>query len=91
MGIVSAIALYFVIWWLVFYIVLALGNRAPLPDGARPHGAEPGAPAVPRLWRRVAITTVAAAVVLAAFIGIRNSGLTLEHIPLPSPPRLGEG
>lgn len=91
MGIVSAVALYFIIWWLVFYIVLTLGNRAPMPDEARPAGSERGAPAAPRLWRRVGITTVVAGAVLAAFYGVLNSGLTLDDIPLPSPPRLGEG
>lgn len=88
MAIVSAVALYFVIWWLVFYVVLTIGDRAPDAEDTRVGGAEMGAPARPRLLRRVLITSAGALVVTAAIIAVRHSGLTLDDIPLPSPPGL---
>ena len=86
MDIASAIALYFILWWIAFFIVLPLGRRDPDPEHARVSGAEGSAPANPRLKLRVAITTVLAALLLAALIAILNSGLRLEDVPLPSPP-----
>lgn len=88
MQIVSAIAIYVIIWWLLFYVVLTFGNRTPDAEGERPRGAEPGAPAVPRLARRVLITTLGAFVILGGVYALLNSGLTLDDIPLPSAPPL---
>lgn len=86
MQIASALAIYFIIWWVVFFLVLATGNRSPDPDDSRVAGAETGAPAEPRVWRRIALTTVLAAVVFVALLALLNSGLTLQDIPLPAPP-----
>ncbi|MEM0908983.1 MAG: DUF1467 family protein [Pseudomonadota bacterium] len=86
MQIVSAIAIYFIIWWVMFFMVLTLGNREPDSAASRVDGADQGAPAQPKILRKVVITTVAAAFGFAAVYGILNSGLTLDDIPLPSPP-----
>jgi len=86
MPIASAIAIYFIIWWLVFFIVLATGNRDPDPDTVAAAGNERGAPSRANIWRRILITTVAAAVAFAVFYAVINSGLTLEDIPLPHAP-----
>ncbi|WP_420392894.1 DUF1467 family protein [Acuticoccus sp.] len=88
MDVVSAIAIYFIIWWLIFFPVLAIGNRDPDTEETRVAGADRGAPAHSRLGRRVLLTTLAAAVVFAGVLAVLNSGLTLEDIPLPSPPGL---
>lgn len=86
MGIGSAIAIWFIIWWLIFYPVLTLGNRAPDKGSDAVSGADRGAPARPRMWRRVALTTVLSFVVFGAFLALLASGITLDDIPLPSPP-----
>lgn len=86
MQIVSAVAIYFIIWWIVFFLVLITGNREPDPEGERITGADQGAPARPRIWRKVAITTVLAAVAFVALLVVLNSGLTLYDIPLPAAP-----
>jgi len=86
MGLTSAIAIFFVIWWVTLFAVLPWGNRDPDPEEERVEGAEMGAPARPGLRRKLIINTALSVVIFAAVYAIINSGLTLEDIPLPSPP-----
>jgi len=87
-GLASAIAVYFIIWWILFFPVLAMFNRDPVADSDVVEGNERGAPARPRLLLKILITTVAAGVGFALLVLVLNSGLTLDDIPLPSPPGL---
>ncbi|MEM7694361.1 MAG: DUF1467 family protein [Pseudomonadota bacterium] len=87
-GLGSGIAIYFIIWWILFFPVLATHNRDPNPEAEQVRGQERGAPARPRLRRKVGLTTLAAFVVFALFVAILNSGLSLDDVPLPSPPHL---
>ncbi len=87
-GIASAIAVYFIIWWMMFFPVLAMFNRDPVKDSELVSGNERGAPARPRMALKILITTVAAAVGFCILVLVLNSGITLEDIPLPSPPDL---
>lgn len=63
-----SIATYFTIWWVVLFAVLPVGVRsateANLVD--LPSGADPGAPAAPRLAAKALWTTGIAAIVFAA-------------------------
>jgi len=61
MAISTAIAIYFLIWWVVLFAVLPWGVRAQGEEGAP--GTDPGAPTVPRLKAKVLWTTVVASVV----------------------------
>lgn len=63
MTIASALAVYFVIWWTVLFAVLPFGVRSQADAGEVTQGTEPGAPAVPGLLRKAAITSVIAAIV----------------------------
>lgn len=64
----TGILLYVLIWWVVLFMVLPWGAKPP--DEPEP-GHEPGAPARPMLLRKVAATTLLAAVVwLAVYAGI---------------------
>lgn len=59
-----ALALYATIWWIVLFAVLPLGVRSAEEAGEdRPEGADPGAPAAPRLAKKALLTTVISAVV----------------------------
>jgi len=67
----TMIAIYFIVWWVVFFAVLpwglsegreAAGKQAPLVPGA-----DPGAPAAPRLGIKVLWTTAIAAVLSGLF------------------------
>jgi predicted secreted protein len=61
MATTTAIAIYFLIWWIVLFAVLPWGVRAQGEEGAP--GTDPGAPSVPRLLAKLIWTTIAAAVV----------------------------
>jgi predicted secreted protein len=86
MGLTSAIAIFFIVWWITLFAVLPWGNREPDPDHSRVEGAEQGAPARPALKVKLVITTLLSFVIFAGIYLLVTSGLTLEDIPLPSPP-----
>ncbi len=84
-GIGSAIAVYFIIWWLSLFVVLPFGVRSQHEDGAVVEGTDPGAPSIPRIARKLLITTVVAAVFFVVFLLVINSGITLDMLPGPKP------
>ena len=50
MSLATAIAIYFIIWWVVLFAVLPWGVRSQEEGGDVVSGSDPGAPAIPRLW-----------------------------------------
>jgi len=60
MGLVSGIVVYVIVWWLVLFMVLPWGVRAPDETET---GHDIGAPVAPRMWTKALITTVIAAVI----------------------------
>ena len=83
MSIASAIAIYFIIWWLVLFLTLPFGIRNSHESGSVVEaGHEPGAPVNPRLWRKAFLTTVLATTVFAIFYYLKTHGvLTLDNLP----------
>ena len=79
MAISTAIAIYFLIWWIVLFAVLPWGVRAQGEDGAP--GTDPGAPAVPHLARKLVWTTLVATLVFAvcAYVYV-NALITLDDL-----------
>lgn len=67
MGIGSALAIYFVIWWTTLFAVLPFGIRSQREAGAVVPGSDPGAPAVARIGLIVLANSALAAVVFALF------------------------
>ena len=67
MSIATAIAIYFIIWWVVLFAVLPWGVRSQHETGAVTPGTDPGAPTIPRLKAKLVWTTIVAAVVFAAW------------------------
>jgi predicted secreted protein len=65
MSLATAIAIYFIIWWTVLFAVLPWGVRSQEESGAVIEGTDPGAPAVPRLRRKLIWTSIVAAIVFA--------------------------
>ena len=79
MGIATAIAIYFLIWWIVLFAVLPWGVKAQ-GDEAVP-GSDPGAPRVARVWAKLIWTTVVATVVFAGLAYVYLKGLvTLDDL-----------
>ena len=75
MSLTLAIAVYFIIWWLVLFIVLPLGVRDQHEAGEVVPGTPASAPANPRLVRIAVLTTILSAVVLAVVYGVIASGV----------------
>ncbi len=66
MRLTSAIAVYFVVWWVTLFMVLPWGVRNAHESGEPVgEGNEPGAPVDPQLPRKAAITTILAGAIFA--------------------------
>jgi predicted secreted protein len=63
----TIVAIYFIIWWLVFFAVLPFGIRSQHEHGEIVPGTDPGAPAVHGLKLKLVWTTVGATAVFGAF------------------------
>ncbi len=77
MQIGSLLAVYFVIWWLCFILVLPIGARSQAELGGEiVRGSDPGAPAVLRMWPKLlAASVLAIAVTALLFWGLSNPWL----------------
>ena len=65
----TAILLFVVIWWLVFFMTLPWGVRnVREAREAEEAGHDKGAPVNPRIWLKAGVTTVIAAVTLALIV-----------------------
>jgi predicted secreted protein len=79
MAISTAIAIYFLIWWIVLFAVLPWGVRAQGEEGAP--GTDPGAPRVPHLKAKLVWTTLIASAVFAGCAVIYvNRLITLDDL-----------
>jgi predicted secreted protein len=75
----TAVAVYFLIWWIVLFAVLPWGVRAQGEEGVP--GTDPGAPLVPHLRAKLVWTTLVATVVfvICAYVYI-HSLITLDDL-----------
>ena len=79
MALSTAIAIYFLIWWLTLFAVLPWGVNAQGEDGTP--GTDPGAPRVPHLKAKLIWTTVVAAAIFGAVAYIYvNRLITLDDL-----------
>jgi predicted secreted protein len=67
MQVSTAIAIYFLIWWLTLFAVLPFGVRSQHETGEVAPGSDPGAPAIPALGKKLIWTTIVATALFAAF------------------------
>jgi predicted secreted protein len=63
----TILAIYFIMWWLVFFTVLPWGIRSQEEHADVVRGTDPGAPKVHGLKIKLVWTTVLATAVFAAF------------------------
>ena len=81
MSIFTALAIYFVIWWIVLFAVLPWGVRSQHESGEMTPGTDPGAPVLTNLKRKLIGTTIVATVVFAAwFVVYVNRLITLDQL-----------
>ena len=88
LGIGTAIAIYFVIWWVTLFVTLPFRMRSQFETGDIVPGTEPAAPAQPRMARRMAWNTVLAALVFLLYwfvVYVIDFGLDdiPELVPIP--------
>jgi predicted secreted protein len=84
MPITTAVAIFFLIWWVVLFAVLPWGIRSQHEGGEIVPGTDPGAPAVPKLGRKLIWTTLVSGVVFVAFYVVYSDRLlTLEGLLAP--------
>jgi predicted secreted protein len=81
MSVATAIAVYFLIWWVVLFAILPFGIRSQHESGPISEGTDPGAPTSALVWRRLLWTTIVSAVVFAVFaIVYVNRWITLDSL-----------
>ena len=83
MSLVSLAAVYFIIWWLVFFAVLPFGVRSHHEGREVTMGQEHGAPDLPMLGRKIVITSLIAALIAAAvYVACAVYGFSLDDLIL---------
>jgi predicted secreted protein len=84
MSLTAALAVYFILWWVVLFAILPFGVRSQHEEPGMPEGTDPGAPVAPRLLAKAIATTLISAAIFAAGYGLFASGLLrLESFPMP--------
>ena len=77
----TALAIYFVLWWIVLFVTLPFGVRSQHEDGEGAPGTDPGAPVMARMGRKLIWTTVISAAIYAVAILAYNAGyLNIERL-----------
>ncbi|MEM9784751.1 MAG: DUF1467 family protein [Pseudomonadota bacterium] len=87
MSITSAIVFYAVIWALVFYMVMPIGQTSQQEAGEIEPGTPASAPVNPRIGLKALITTGIAAVIFAAiYYVIEWEVITMDDLERFGPP-----
>ncbi len=82
MTVTSALAVYFVLWWVVLFAVLPWGVRTQDEQGEVVPGSAASAPMRPMLVRKLVATTVVSAIIFAILSGVViYGGMTIDDIP----------
>jgi predicted secreted protein len=66
MPVTTALAIFFLIWWVVLFGVLPWGIRSQHENGEFVPGTDPGAPVIPNLGRKLLWTTGVSILIFAA-------------------------
>jgi predicted secreted protein len=81
MTLVSLIAIYFVVWWVVLFAVLPWGVRTQDEEDDVTLGTAHSAPSRPMLLRKALATTIVAAILVFGFwLAVERYGLDFEVI-----------
>ena len=77
----TALAIYFVIWWITLFLTLPFGVRSQHEDGVGAPGTDPGAPILTRMGPKLIWTTIISAVIFAISMFAYNAGyLSIERL-----------
>ncbi|TCU76972.1 putative secreted protein [Bradyrhizobium sp. R2.2-H] len=70
----TALAIYFVIWWVALFLTLPFGVRSQHEDGVGAPGTDPGAPILTRMGRKLIWTTIISAVIYGLGLAAYHAG-----------------
>jgi predicted secreted protein len=77
----TALAIYFVIWWVTLFLTLPFGVRSQHEEGDGAPGTDPGAPVLARMGRKLIWTTIISAAIFAAgALAQRGGYLSIERL-----------
>jgi len=83
----SGFAIYFIIWWLSFLLVLPFRGRTQEECGEVVPGTVSSAPARPTMGRHLIAATLLAAAIFTAYSYVwANDLITLDDFPIFDPP-----
>jgi predicted secreted protein len=74
MSVTGSIAVFVIIWWLVFFMVLPIGSREVVDQSDVTMGQDAGAPKRTRLLFKSMISTLISVAVFALFYWLIGSG-----------------
>lgn len=88
MSLLSAIAIYFIIWWTVLFVVLPFGIRSAAETGTDvAEGHDAGAPLHAGMMLKAIVTTVISCVVFGGVYGLVTMDLlSLDWLPTVGAP-----
>lgn len=88
MSLLSSVAIYFILWWVVLFAVLPFGLKTQDEDGDVTLGTVASAPKGPHMLSAVIRTTLVSAVIFAAYyVAVAYYGFSFDNIPRIGPPR----
>ena len=80
-SIATALAIYFVLWWVTLFLTLPFGVRSQHEEGGGAPGTDPGAPIMARMGRKLIWTTVVSGVIFAVGMWAYRAGyLSIERL-----------
>ena len=74
-SIATALAIYFVLWWVTLFLTLPFGVRSQHEDGDGAPGTDPGAPILARMGRKLLWTTAISGGIFAVGMWAYQAGL----------------
>jgi len=77
----TALAIYFVLWWVTLFLTLPFGVRSQHEEGEGAPGTDPGAPILARMGHKLIWTTIVSAVIFAIAMWAYHAGyLSIERL-----------
>jgi predicted secreted protein len=81
MPLATALAIFFLIWWVVLFTVLPWGIKSQHEGDEIAPGTDPGAPARARIGRKLVWTTlVAAAIYAVCYVAYAEHWVTIDGL-----------
>jgi predicted secreted protein len=77
----TALAIYFVLWWVTLFVTLPFGVRSQHEEGESAPGTDPGAPIMARMGRKLIWTTIISGIIFAIGMWASQAGyLSIERL-----------